>query len=176
MIKKFYSTSFLFVLLLMILTSCVTANITSNKSPDFTQKVQKIFITGRSSEASKAYLQSVVRYTQTYLKAHKVETEFYYFDQLSLVSDSELNDRINQYNPDAVMVINETERRSRQGQFYQTINSGSTCDIKLFLIGKDNPVWRASLVADGNQGVEEASEQASKYLYDKLKTDGIIPF
>jgi hypothetical protein len=156
--------------------SCASSKIDSNKSPEFTQKVSKIYITLRVSEGSRNFFRPFIYdYLQPELKKHNVETTVYDFGSLSLESDKDVIGKINVYNPDVVMSIVQTERRATTG-YYGNGETGATMDIKMFLPGKENPIWRASLKVDGNFEIASyaASKKATARLIEKLQQDDII--
>lgn len=160
----------------LLTLSCASTKIESNKDSLFTQKVSKIFITVRSSEGSWGFFRPFIYdYLQPELKKQNVETTVHNFSPLSLESDKDVVAKIVAYQPDVVMSIAQTERRSTAGQ-YGISETGATIDIKLFLPQKENPVWRASLKVDGNFDFASyaAAKRSATKLIEKLKADGII--
>lgn len=162
-------------LIISVASSCTTTKISSNKSPDFNQKVSRVFLTVRGSEGSKKFMQPLATSLQSELKNHGVESSHHYFDPLSLETEKDLIQKIREYNPDVVMSIVQTERRSTSGQ-YGNAETGATLDIRLLIPNQDKPVWRASLIVDGNFEVAagSAAQQSASKLIEKLKMDGII--
>lgn len=161
-------------LLTILFTSCVTTKIDSNKSSDFNQKVSRIYITARGSDSSKEFMKALTNYLKVELNKHGVESMVYYFDPLSLETEKDLGDKINNYNPDVVMSIGQTERRSTAGPYGGVTETGATLDIRLFVPNRDNPVWRGSLKADGSFGVGTTSQSSAIKIVEKLKLDGVI--
>ncbi len=161
-------------ILAIYLQSCITASIVSNKSPDFTNKISKIYVLSRSSPASKAYVISATNLMSQKLNAKGITNTFYYMDELALESEKSILKKVEEYKPDVYMIMSETERRTKVGQFGITTNTGCTMDLKMFIPDRETPVWRATLTADGSMGVEEAYEKAALYFMEKLKADGII--
>ncbi|HMV07937.1 MAG TPA: hypothetical protein PK325_03800 [Cyclobacteriaceae bacterium] len=162
--------------LLFLVLGCTSSKIESNKDPQFNQKVSKIFITLRVSEGSWGFFRPFIYdYLQPELKAHKVETIVHNFGPLSLESDKDVVAKIVDYQPDVVMSIVQTERRSTSGT-YGNSETGATMDIKMFLPKKENPVWRASFKVDANFDVASyaAAKRATVKLIEKMKADGII--
>ena len=166
----------LFIALVMTLTfqSCISTKIESNKSPDFNQKISKIYITVKGS--SQKYMKQLTGYILSGLKSHGVEAVVYYYDPLSLDTEKDILEKIKAYNPDLVMSIGQTEKRATSNYYYgtNTTVTGATLDIKLFIPDKENPVWRASLKTDSDLGVVNASESSAKKIISKMKDDGII--
>lgn len=161
---------------MLLMLSCASTKIESNKDPQFTHKVSKIFITVRSSEGSWGFFRPFIYdYLQPELKKQNVETTVHNFSPLSLESEKDVVAKIVAYQPDVVMSITQTERRSTTGQ-YGNSETGATIDIKMFLPQKENPVWRASLKVDGNFDFASyvAAKRSTTKLIEKMKADGII--
>lgn len=165
---------------LLVFTSCVTSKITSNKSPDFNEKIEKLFITVRGSDTTKSFFQSFVVQLRKKLNEKNIELKSHYFSPLSLESESEVREKISNYNPNLIMTINQTESR-------QTINNngfswgntggtytGGTFDVKIFQPNSKNPVWRANLIADGGFGLETSAKKAVEKLIEKLIEDELL--
>ncbi len=165
---------FFAVITTLLFQSCVSTKIESNKSPDFNQKVSKIYIKVQGS--SQKYMKQLIDYILPELKSHGIEAATYYYDPLSLDSEKDILEEIKAYNPDVVMSIGQTEKRATSNNYYGThaTVTGATLDIKIFIPGKENPVWRASLKTDSDFGVANASESSAKKIINKLKDDGII--
>lgn len=173
--KAIFRNLFVLAIIIAVSSSCTTTKIDSKKSPDFNQKVTKIFLTVRGSEGSKKLMKPLTTSLQAELRNHGVESSNHYFDPLSLETEKDLMEKIKGYNPDVVMTIVQTERRSTSGQ-YGNAETGATLDIRLFIPNQDNPVWRASLKVDGNFEVAPGSavKQSTSRIVEKLKMDGII--
>jgi hypothetical protein len=173
-LKRLQYVFVLAIALALSLSSCVTASIVSNKNPEFKTKITKMYVMSRCSPASKAFLLETTKMISNSLKSRGVENIFYYMDELALESEKDITKKIDDYNPDVYMIISETEHRTKVGSFGIQTNTGSTLDLKMFTPDRQSPVWRATLMADGSMGIEEASQKAAQYFIDKLKTDGII--
>lgn len=161
-------------ILITLFSSCVTTKIDSNKSPDFNQKISKIYITARGSDSSKEFMKSLTNYLKVELNKHGVECTVHYFDPLSLETEKDLGEKIKNYNPDVVMSIGQTERRSTAGYYGSVTETGATLDIRMFIPNRENPVWRGSLKADGSFGVGTTAQSSAVKIVEKLKLDGVI--
>ena len=171
---KFYQTIILGVLMITLLGNCVTTNMQSDKSPDFTQKISKIYITVKTTGSSKMYMKAFAKYTLTALKTHNVEAAVHYFDPESSERANDILKKIKNYNPDVIMEVEQTESRMASGAHRNGTVTGATLDIKLYLPNKESPVWKGSLKADGSLGLASAAQSSAKKIVQKLKVDGMI--
>jgi len=172
--KVIFLNFFALGFIITLASSCTTTKIDSNKSPNFNQKVSKIFLTVRGSEGSKEFMKPLTTSLVSELTTHGVECNYYTFDPLSLETDKDLIEKIKIYNPDVVMTVVQTERRVTSGSMGRA-ETGATLDIRLFIPNQDNPVWRASVKVDGNFEVAlNPAKQTTAKIIEKLKMDGII--
>lgn len=171
---KFYQLFFLVVLLIVLLTNCVTTNIQSDKSSDFTQKISKIYITVKAVGSSKMYMKALTKYTLMELKNHDVEATVHYFDPGSSERANDILKKIKNYNPDVIMELQQTEKRMASGAHRKGTETGATLDIKLYLPNKSVSVWSGSLKAEGSLGLASAAQSSAKKIVQKLKSDGVI--
>lgn len=108
------------------------------------------------------------------LSRYGVESTVHYFDPLSLDTEEDLVNDIKSYDPDVVMSIGQTERRTTAGYYGGSTETGATLDIKMFIPKRSSPVWRGYLKADGSFGVGTASQSSAVKIVEKLRLDGVI--
>lgn len=171
---RFYQAFFPVALLIILMANCVTTNIESNKNPDFTQKISKIYITVKVTGSSKAYMKAFTKYMLTTLKTHAVESEVHYFDPESTERAKDIVKKIKTYDPDVIMAVEQTESRMASGAHRNGTVTGATLDIKLYLPTKNTQVWSGSLKAEGSLGLASAAQSSAKKIVQKLKSDGVI--
>jgi len=94
-----------------------------------------------------------------------IENEFHIFQELSLQTDKDLINEINEFNPQVIMVINQTERRITRGRIGG--RPGATFDIKIFQPDYNSISWRASLKVDTFSDLGEGTKRALKKLIEK---------
>jgi len=168
-------------LLPVLLFSCTVTHIDSNKDPNFTKRIGVLHIIVRGSHKSDKYLFTMADYLRDELNKKGIKTTVERANPLSLESDKELMDRINKLNPDALMVINQTETRStinRNGYNVftnsNTTSDGATIDIKLFQPSSDKPFWRANCNSDSQVGQGAGGKKSAKKIIEKLIADQLI--
>jgi predicted nucleic acid-binding Zn-ribbon protein len=158
-----------------LLSSCAITKIQSNKAEDFNEKVHKVFITVRGSDGSKPYMKKLINSLRDELQTANIESSEYFFDPLSLETSKEIEKQIADYGPDVVMTINQTEMRATANPYgWGSAQTGATLDIKLFKRNSEKPIWRASLKADGQYGLNTTSLKSAKKIVAKLSEDGLI--
>tara|TARA_R110002167_G_scaffold177533_1_gene377330 strand:- start:80 stop:619 length:540 start_codon:yes stop_codon:yes gene_type:complete len=171
--------------ILILLSSCVTSKITSNKLPGFDEKISKLFILVKGSDSSKSFFQSFVFSLRKELNEKNVELRSHYFSPLSLETENDVEIKISDFGPNLIMSINQTESRQTINTngfgnnafgwgFNNGYNSGGTFDVKIFQPNSKKPVWRANLKADGQMGLEGAAEKAVEKLIEKLIEDKLL--
>ena len=109
--------------------------------------------------------------------AKNVPVQAHYFNTLALESEVEIDSKITNWNPNLLMVINQTESRGVVNNYIwtkQITRTGGTFDVKLFLPNTKKPVWRASITVDNETGLIAAAQKSSKKLIEKLVEDDIL--
>jgi hypothetical protein len=168
---------FLFVPLIFVFSaSCVTSKISSNKAPDFNEKISKVYFVIKGSKGAKEFSYSFKTAFLHALSARGISSDYYVMDELALESDKDINEKISKFNPQVVIFMTQTEADS-----YNTYNlggsnniSGGVFDIKIMKPESDRPVWRASLEASGSNDIDMAVQKSVKKLIDQLTIDKLI--
>lgn len=167
-IKQYSVLSFVFGYL--FLSGCTSSKITSNKSPEFNDKLSKVFLVMRSGTGSKEFAYSFKTAFLRSLESRGIASAYHIYDPLSLESEKQVSEKIEKFNPQALIIINQTESRG-----YNAKNViGGVFDIRIMLQNSDAPIWRANLDANGESGIEYAVDKAVKKLIDRLIVDKMI--
>jgi hypothetical protein len=166
----------LFILFSIFLPGCVTSKIESNKAPDFNEKISKIYLVIKSAKGAKEFSYSFKTAFLHALMEKGVTSDYYIMDELALESDKEINEKISKFNPQLVMTMTQTESKTHSTYNFGGSNniSGGIFDIKILMPRSEKPVWRASLEAFGENGIDRAVEKSVKKLIDKMKIDKLI--
>jgi len=105
-------------------------------------------------------------------------SEIYIKTDLSLDTEKDIKQKIVDFNPEVIMVINQTEgvvyNEGGIGGGGHTNSNGGTFDLKLYDKTPDNLVWRATLQAFGDFGIATATSKATNYFIARLEYDEII--
>ncbi|OWY24478.1 hypothetical protein BVG80_05640 [Sphingobacteriales bacterium TSM_CSM] len=111
------------------------------------------------------------------LELHGVESTAYIVNPLSLDPNKEVADIINTFNPDVVMIFQQTESIiSSSSSFSRGGETYSAWDIKLVPYNQDKIVWRASFKASygGSPDISYNAKGYAQQIVDKLISDNII--
>jgi predicted ester cyclase len=156
--------------------SCVNSKITSNKAPDFNEKIVRLYLVIKNSKGAKEFSYSFKTAFLHGLSAKQIVSDYYVMDELALESDKDINEKISKFNPQVLMIMTQTESKGyREVNFGGSNNiSGGIFDIKIMLPKSDKVIWRANLEAYGDTGIDAAVEKAAKKLLDKLIIDKLI--
>jgi len=165
--KNFYSA--IALLLLFMSQSCSTVNITSNKQQDYHKQLKKIYIVINYEKGTSTFCNGLLNGLKNKLKEKGVQVESRSRDQLSLETEDELAKRVDAFNPEAVLMIQ------------QTLTGGeSQSTFELTLIDKETKkrVWKAlfDITADSYSSIQDdgAINKSVKAILEKLTQDKII--
>lgn len=171
--------------ILLSLLGCTTSKIVSNKSITFNEKLSQLYIVVNGTDSAEPFFKSFTSELVRSLDQKAVKTIVKYADPLSLESENDFNQVINDYKPKLIMTINQTESRQTMnngvnsgfGNFgwgNGSSTTGGTFDVKIFQPNSKNPVWRANLKADGQFGLESSAKKACEKLIEKLIEDNML--
>jgi hypothetical protein len=161
-----------FTILLVVITflqSCVTAKITSNKDADYIKQPKKIFILMNVSKEASGFSNGLLWGLKSKLKEKGVESTSYQHNPLSFDTDQDINKKIDDYAPEALMVIKQ--------KVVHSINSmvdGSNFEITLIDNETKKTVWKSDFEVYGQMGIEDAVNKGVNELLKKLMKDKII--
>lgn len=175
--RKLYSLGILFLFI-----SCVSSKIISNKSPDFNEKIARLFIKVKGDDKAKPFLDAFAYHLRGHFKEKDIYSKTYYYGKLSLDSESDIKEKIAAYSPNLVLVINQTESKEslhfdyvgRTGYGAYLKNTGGTFDLQIFQPNSESPVWRGNLETEAYLGFEKSAKKASVKLIEKLIEDGLL--
>jgi hypothetical protein len=164
---------------LLLTTACGTSRISSNKSPDFNDKLTKIYLLVKAGKGTTSFAQQFQDAFFAELAKRNIATDGYIVQPLALESDEDIHKKIEKFNPQVLMIMQQTQAERYAGVgmnsiYAQNNVNGATFDIKLLLPGSDKPVWRASLESHGDYGILAAVNKSVKRLIDELTQDGLL--
>jgi hypothetical protein len=168
--------AFFAIVMSVCFVSCATVSITSKSSDKLKGPYTKIFILVNRTARARGFIHGVDSVIEKEFAKRNIAVQIYVKGDLSLDTDKDINQKISDYQPDAVLVMNQTESVLAYGIAYDG-NEGEieiTLDIKLLDVTGQDILWRANMKASANMGIETASDKASKNLIAKLETDNII--
>jgi hypothetical protein len=165
---KIVNHLFAIAVVVLIIQSCATVNMKSNKQANYYKQPKKIYIVTNCDGDYKEFCMGVMNGLKDNLAKKGIKANGYLRDALSLDSDGEINKKITDYSPEAVLSIKQTLTGDGIAAFELTLIDGET---------KKN-VWKGSFdLAVGyystaeDQGVINKSVKA---IMDQLILDKII--
>jgi|HubBroStandDraft_6_1064221.scaffolds.fasta_scaffold490038_2 hypothetical protein len=171
------STVLLLSCYVLLLLGCgPVVHLSANKSPDYNEKLTKVYLLIRSAKGASKFADGFKAGFLSEMTKRNIAADSYVIEPLALEGDKDITARIAQYGPQAVVFMNQTESVSTSGGTFSKTNpvTSATFDIKILLPGSDKPVWRGNMVASGNSHVTEAVEKAVTTLIRQMATDGLI--
>jgi PBP1b-binding outer membrane lipoprotein LpoB len=173
--------------LFAFLSGCITANITSTKDQNYTEKIDNVLIVMRGVDLADAYLVALRNLMSQSFNQRGIKTYFHILaskakkeQKLSLLTEEDETTKINieiaaqvtKYSPSYLLTINQTHVK----EIYGNINAqeGGTFDIRLIDSAKGNMIWRASLEIFSNQGFKNGAELSNQKIFEKLTADGLV--
>ena len=153
--------------LCLSLSGCVS--IESNRDPSFDKRVGRIYVMMRGGDRAERFMNNLGGQIQQAFQKRGVRSEVYVVDPLSLEGESEVRERVSAFNPDAVLVVVQTEQ-----SFYNGVSAGGRFELGLFELGSDKPVWKAKLNTDtGGYGMG-SSEQVAEKIVARMVEDRLL--
>ena len=156
-------------LLLVFLTSCATANLTSNKASWYTKKLSKTYVIANTAKQAETFTRALCKELLFLFEDNSVESDFEIRNPLSLDSEQDVEDRINEFNPDQLILIKQTSLHSTNG-----LVDGGQFEISIIEKESKKVVWKGLLDVYGQFGMEMSIKQSLKKLTEKLKQDGLL--
>lgn len=153
-------------LLILVLQSCATVNISSNTDTGYTRKPKKIYIEVRCKKDMNQFCNNLTNGLRIDFKSKAIETESHVYDRLALENEESRNQEIKNYNPEAILLIQQTVTGIENNTFELTI---------IDPIAK-KPVWKSELSTTvGAYGdADQLVKKSRKTIINKLTADGLL--
>ncbi|TWJ02531.1 hypothetical protein JN11_01504 [Mucilaginibacter frigoritolerans] len=159
----------LMLILAITFNSCATVNIISNKQAGYTEHPHKIYLTVNCTSEGKIFCSGLATGLKDRFAQKQVQSEIYLRDALSLENDADINKKIIDYNPDAVLMIKQTITGEKLGTF----------ELTLVDVHTHKNVWKSQLdITAGNYSDLNdpgTIDKGLKTVIDRLVEDKIIP-
>ncbi len=164
-------------------TSCVVAKIEANKSEQFNDKLNSVFIAVEGEPFYGEFINNLIKEMQKELKTKGMKVEVNLYDHLSLESEEGFNTKVDAFNPDAVLLIKENTA------YVQAINSPYILilseasaelnrrylyDFHLTNRSDNKIIWRAKLNSTFPYGLKETAKEAALRLIKQMEQNGLI--
>ncbi len=159
----------IFAFLLIALQSCVSSKLETNKDAEYTQKPRKIFLVISGSKDAKQFNTQLYNSLVRNFKKRNIVCDGFVRDPLSLQTEQDINNSINNFDPDALMVIKMTKVDMMNGGA-----GGGTFEISLIENKKKKTVWKGVLDVTGPFNGTDVVNSATKTIIKKLQDDQVI--
>ncbi len=154
--------------LAFLIQSCATINMASNKSESYNKQPKKIYIVANFNKDDRTFCNGLVAGLKNNFTQKGIQSDSYMHDALSLESDEDINKKANDYNPEAVLLIQ------------QTLTGGGRATFELTLIDSATKkhVWKGAfeVSTDTYSSMEGDGtiNRSVKTIVEKLAQDKII--
>lgn len=131
-------------LLILILQSCYSARIVSNKDVNYSKKLKRIYVIVNIPKNVDHFNDRLLTTLINKIKEKGVITDGFARNPLSLETEEDINKKIDQYDPEALMVIKQT--------YITYMNGGPGAGVfEITLIAKEakKPIWKSTLNLQG---------------------------
>ena len=167
---------FVIGLFAMLFSGCVTSNVSFNNNPDYNKKMKTVFFEVKDVKIGK-FLDGLGQSLITNLENQGVTVKLSVNDALSLNSEKDIQKKIEDYQPDVIIILeraNTSLGHSKSGYFY----NGGTYLMSIVLPENNKIIWKASISTSGEQGslggVDAAVKQTVEQIISKMKTDQLL--
>lgn len=154
------------------ITSCITAKLESRKDPNFNEKLEKVYIIMKGADQSNKFFNYMRQLLGEEFRKRQIQHDFYVYDKLSLVSDEEIFKKVDTYDPQVLMTINQTERVTTVGGYYSA--PAAAFDVQIQKKNADQMAWRATLKTQTVSNLSEGAAKSVEKLIRQLEEDGLI--
>ena len=174
--KKNYSALLFSALVIIFFSGCVTSSIESGESNNVKGPYNRMYILIAGSQRADKFIEGFAEKIRQSLSARNMEVEIQIEGRLSLETQKETNNKINDYKPEVVLIMRQTEAiiDTRFGFGASKGSMAGIFDLKLFSNTEKRPVWRANLKVYGEFGISTATEKTAKKFLSLLEQDNII--
>lgn len=159
---------FLATVLAFLFQSCATVNMASNKSESYNKQPKKIYIVVNFNKDHKIFCNGLIAGLKNDFTQKGIQSDSYMHDALSLASDEDINKKANDYNPEAVLLIQ------------QTLTGGGRATFELTLIDSETKkrVWKGAFEVStdtySSMEGEGTINKSVNTIVEKLAQDKII--
>ena len=157
------------IALLLVMQSCVTAKIESNKDASYTKQPKRIFILVNTASQATDFTTDFIAGFQKKLIIKGVTSSSYTHTALSFETNDDVNKKITDYSPDAVLIIKQIEVHSTNKMV-----DGGKFEISLLDYESKKKVWKSDFDVYGSMGLSSASDKSVDELIKKMEEDKII--
>jgi hypothetical protein len=167
--KSPLAITILLLLFILALQSCSSARIVSNKDVNYNRKLKKIYVFISSAKDVDHFDDRLLISLTDKIKLKGVFCEGFVRNPLSLETEEEINKKIDKYNPEALLLIKQTQVTYINGG-----PGGGIFEITLIDGETKKNVWKSSLNLSGPWQYDSTIETMVEKLLTQMVQDQII--
>lgn len=154
---------------LLVLTSCVSVNMTSNKSDGYNKKLSRVYIYYFAAKGVDEYLTKYSNGLTSQFSTLGIQSKSEIRNPLSLDTEEDVATRVNEYKPSHLMLYKITRITYSNG-------FAGTVDFEISIIDSatNKVIWKSVMTPSVQMYLRDAVEMSLSKTIDKLKSDGII--
>jgi hypothetical protein len=157
------------IAIILILQSCISTKIVTNKDVRYNQKPKKLYMIITNSKDGKAFSQDLYNGLTQNFKNRSIICDGFVRDPLSLKTEQDIDKDINTFNPDALLLIKMTKITIMNG------SPGSAIYELSLIEGKaKKAVWKGNLDVYGPFWNVSTVNSAIKTVITKMQEDQLI--
>ncbi len=171
------------ILVASMFTSCAVAKIEANKSKQFNEKLSSIFIAVEGEPFYAEFINTIVDEMQKELKTKGVKVEINLHQALSLENEEDFKARVDELNPNAVLLIKENSVyvNAVNNPTYIFLSAASAelnkkylYDFRLTSQASNKIIWRATLNSNVLLLTQAIAKEAALKMIKQMELDGLI--
>ncbi|MBB6111047.1 hypothetical protein SAMN05421821_11065 [Mucilaginibacter lappiensis] len=157
------------IAVIFILQSCVSTKIETNKDAGYNQKPKKLYMIITNAKDGKAFGQDLYNGLTLNFKTRNIICDGFVRDPLSLKTEQDIDNDINTFNPDALLLVKMTKITIMNGA------PGSAVYELSLIEGKAKKVvWKGNLDVYGPFWNVSTVNSAIKTVINKMQEDQLI--
>lgn len=151
---------------IVLLQSCATVKMTSNKQAGYTKQPKRIYIMASCSKEGELFCRNLGDGLKKDFTNRGIASEFYLRSALALDTEEDISKKLNDFKPEAALFIRQTVTGGGQGTYELTLVDGET---------KKN-VWKSEVITstDGYTSDIDLLDKGVRTVVNKLIEDKII--
>ena len=167
--KSHFALIFPVLLLTVVLQSCSSARIVSNKDGNYTKKLKKVYVIVSSAKNVSHFDDRLLTALTDQIKLKGIFADGFARNPLSLETEEDINRKINKYDPDALLLIKQTQITYINGGA-----GGGTFEITLIDKETKKNVWKSTLNLQGAWYEDGTIDTMVAKLLAQMEQDQLI--
>jgi hypothetical protein len=159
----------------LIFSSCATTNVAFNNNPDYHTKIKTAFLQVKDVQLG-FFLKGLTDSLVNNLENNNVKVEIAKINILSLESETDVQNRLQTFNPDVIILLERVDKNMVSGK-YGTFYSGGIYAMSIKIPEKDKIIWKASISTEGElrgDGSTKIIKETIQQIIARMKLDQLL--